>query len=138
VARRRLGADHLLTIGARWNGRCVKSCEDRAVSTIITCGALRFAACDRSVFFQSLNFMNQQSSTSSKNFPIDNLVYDLMMIIAKKSKGLKAMDQYLQDAQNNQRVKETFEKIRKHDEECVRELTQHLSYLVGQQKAAGR
>ena len=58
--------------------------------------------------------MNQQSASSSKNFPIDNLVYDLMMIIAKKSKGLKAMDQYLQDAQNNQRVKDSFEKIRKH------------------------
>ena len=82
--------------------------------------------------------MNQQNVTSGKNFPIDNLVYDLMMIIAKKSKGLKAMDQYLQDAQSNQRVKETFEKIRKHDEECVRELTQHLGFLIGQQqKAAG-
>jgi cell division protein FtsX len=88
-------------------------------------------------FFQLWNFMNQQSATSSKNFPIDNLVYDLMMIIAKKSKGLKAMEQYLQDAQNNQRVKDTFEKIRKHDEECVRELTQHLGFLIGQQKAAG-
>jgi hypothetical protein len=81
--------------------------------------------------------MNQQSATSNKNFPIDNLVYDMMMIIAKKSKGLKAMEQYLQDAQNNQRVKDTFEKIRKHDEECVRELTQHLGFLIGQQKAAG-
>jgi hypothetical protein len=81
--------------------------------------------------------MNQQSATSSKNFPIDNLAYDLMMIIAKKSKGLKALEQYLQDAQNNQRVKDTFEKIRIHDEECIRELTQHLSFLIGQQKAAG-
>ena len=78
--------------------------------------------------------MNQQNSVSSKQFPIDNLVYDLMMIIAKKSKGLKAMDQYLQDAQNNQRVIDTFEKIRKNDEECIRELTQHLGYLVGQQQ----
>ncbi|MBO0724360.1 MAG: hypothetical protein J2P52_02075 [Blastocatellia bacterium] len=79
--------------------------------------------------------MNQQNANSSKNFPIDNLVYDLMMIIAKKSKGLKAMEQYLQDAQNNQRVKESFEKIRKQDEECVRELTRHLGFLIGQQQA---
>ena len=82
--------------------------------------------------------MNQQSTSSSKKFPIDNLVYDLMMIIAKKSKGLKAMEQYLQDAQNNQRIKESFEKIRQHDEECIRELTQHLSFLVGQQLATGQ
>ena len=77
--------------------------------------------------------MNQGKMSSGQNFPIDNLVYDLMMIITKKSKSLKAMDQYLQDAQNNQRVKASFEKIRKQDEECIRELTQHLSYLIGQQ-----
>jgi hypothetical protein len=82
--------------------------------------------------------MNQQSTSSSKNFPIDNLVFDLMMIIVQKSKGLEAMDQYLQDAQNNQRVKDSFEKIRKQEEECIRELTQHLSFLVGQQQATGQ
>jgi len=81
--------------------------------------------------------MNQQSASSSKNFPIDNLVYDLMMIIAKKSKGLKAMEQYLQDAQNNQRVRDSFEKIRKQDEECIRELTRHLGFLVSQQQSTG-
>ena len=82
--------------------------------------------------------MNQQNINSSQNFPIDNVVYDLMMMITKKSKCLKAMEQYLQDAQNNQRVKDSFEKIRKQDEECIKELTQHLSFLIGQQKAAGR
>jgi hypothetical protein len=80
-------------------------------------------------------FMNQKSMSSSQKFPIDNLVYDLMMIITQKSKSLKAMEQYLQDAQNNQRVKDSFEKIRKQDEECVRELTQHLSFLIGQRQA---
>src|SRR5215467_4881845 len=75
-------------------------------------------------------FMDQKSATSSQNFPIDNLVYDLMMIITKKSKSLKAMDHYLQDAQNNERVKASFEKIRRQDEECVKELTRHLSFLI--------
>ncbi|HEU0179532.1 MAG TPA: hypothetical protein VFV58_35310 [Blastocatellia bacterium] len=81
--------------------------------------------------------MNQQNINSSQNFPIDNVVYDLMMIITKKSKCLKAMEHYLQDAQNNQRVKDSFEKIRKQDEECIKELTQHLSFLIGQQQEAG-
>jgi len=81
--------------------------------------------------------MNQKSATSSQNFPIDNLVYDLMMIITKKSKSLKAMEQYLRDAQSNQRVKDSLEKIRQQDEECVRELTRHLSFLIGQRQAAG-
>ena len=81
--------------------------------------------------------MNQQSVSSNQNFPIDNLVYDLMMIITKKSKSLKAMDQYLQDAQNNERVKASFEKIRQQDEECVKELTRHLSFLIAQRQATG-
>ncbi|HEV2665641.1 MAG TPA: hypothetical protein VG324_12050 [Blastocatellia bacterium] len=81
--------------------------------------------------------MNKQNATSNQNFPIDNLVYDLMMIITKKSKSLKAMEQYLQDAQNNQRVKDSLEKIRRQDEECVRELTRHLSFLIGQRQATG-
>ena len=81
--------------------------------------------------------MSQQSAGSNQNFPIDDLVYDLMMIITKKSKSLKAMEQYLQDAQNNQRVKDSFEKIRRQDEECVRELTRHLSFLIGQRQSTG-
>lgn len=79
--------------------------------------------------------MNQASTSSSQNFPLDNLTYDLMMIITEKSKGLKAMDKYIQDAQSNQRVKETLEKIRKQDAECVVEMTRHLSFLIGQQSA---
>jgi hypothetical protein len=81
--------------------------------------------------------MNQKTASSSQNFPIDNLVYDLMMIITKKSKSLKAMERYLQDAQNNERVKASFEKIRQQDEECVRELTRHLSFLIAQRQATG-
>jgi hypothetical protein len=63
------------------------------------------------------------------------LKYDLMMIITEKSKGLEAMDKYLQDAQGNQRVKDSLEKIRQQDAECVKELAQHLSFLIGKQPA---
>ena len=81
--------------------------------------------------------MNQKSTGSGQNFPIDDLVYDLMMIITKRSKSLKAMEQYLRDAQNNQRIKDSFEKIRQQDEECVKELTRHLSFLIAQRQATG-
>jgi uncharacterized FlaG/YvyC family protein len=81
--------------------------------------------------------MNQKSTGSGQNFPIDDLVYDLMMIITKKSRSLKAMEQYLRDAQNNQRVKDSLEKIRQQDEECVKELTRHLSFLIAQRQATG-
>lgn len=82
--------------------------------------------------------MNQGKMSSGQNFPLDDLTFDLMMIIAKKSKGLEAMNKYIQDAQSNQRVKDSLEKIRKQDEECVRELTQHLSFLIGQRQSSGQ
>ena len=82
--------------------------------------------------------MNQGKTSSSENYPLDNIVYDLMMIITKKSKALEAMNKYIQDAQNNQRVKDSLEKIRKQDEEAVNELTRHLSFLIGQQNASGQ
>jgi hypothetical protein len=77
--------------------------------------------------------MNQAIRSSSQNFPLDNLTYDLMMIITEKSKGLEAMDKYLQDAQSNPRVKESLEKIRKQDAQCIQELTRHLSFLIAKQ-----
>src|SRR5262249_30294494 len=93
-----------------WRRRCVDPCRGHAVSMTITSGPIHLAAHSK-LFWQSQiridAFMNQQDKSSSQNFPIHNIVYDLMMIIVQKSKGLKAMDQYLQDAQNNQRVKES-------------------------------
>jgi hypothetical protein len=82
--------------------------------------------------------MTQGKTSPHQNFPLGDLAFDLMMIITKKSKALEAMDKYLEDAQNNQRVKDSLEKIRKQDEECVKELTQHLSYLIGQQTPSGQ
>jgi hypothetical protein len=83
--------------------------------------------------------MSSQGNPSSRhNLPLDDLVYDLMMIITKKSKALEAMDKYLQDAQNNHRVKASLEKIRRQDEECVKELTLHLSYLIGRQESSSQ
>ncbi|HWQ32095.1 MAG TPA: hypothetical protein VNQ79_04365 [Blastocatellia bacterium] len=77
--------------------------------------------------------MASAGNKSGKHFPLDNLTYDLITMIYEKSKALEACDKYLQDAQGNERIRQSFEKIRKQDEECITELQQHLSYLIGQQ-----
>ncbi|HZS04197.1 MAG TPA: hypothetical protein VFD58_05125 [Blastocatellia bacterium] len=77
--------------------------------------------------------MSQNTTRSGKHYPLDNLVYDLITVMQEKSQGLEAYDQYIKDAQGNDRVRQSFEKIRKQDEECITELQQHLAFLIGQQ-----
>ncbi len=69
---------------------------------------------------------------SSAHYPLDDLTYDVIAMLHHKSKGLEAFEQYLSDAQGNDEVRETIEKIRSQDEECIRELQQHLISLLGQ------
>lgn len=74
----------------------------------------------------------QADMTGSGNPPLDNLSYDLITIIHEKSKGLEAFDKYLRDAQGNERVRQSLEKIRQQDEQCIQELSAHLGYVLGQ------
>lgn len=76
---------------------------------------------------------NQMSQTESGKYPLDNLTYDLISIIHNKSEALVAYDKYLQDAQSNERIRRSFEKLRLQDQECISELCEHLSHLLGQQ-----
>ena len=82
--------------------------------------------------------MANQTNRQAGNFPLDNLSYDLITIIHEKSKGLQAFDKYIQDAQSNERVRQSLEKIRQQDEQCIQELTQHLTHVLGQQGQAGQ
>jgi hypothetical protein len=76
---------------------------------------------------------NQMSQTESGKYPLDNLTYDLISIIHNKSEALVAYDRYLQDAQSNERIRRSIEKLRLQDQECISELCEHLSHLLGQQ-----
>jgi hypothetical protein len=76
---------------------------------------------------------NQQANQQSGGkFPLDNLSYDLITIIHEKSKGLEAFDKYVRDAQGNERVRQSLEKIRQQDEDCITELSAHLGFILGQ------
>jgi ferritin-like metal-binding protein YciE len=79
---------------------------------------------------------NQNASNPSGNFPLSNLCYDLITIIHAKSKALEAYDKYLQDAQNDNELRQLFEQIRQQDTQQVQQLQQHLGRLLGQPSGA--
>ncbi|HWR16916.1 MAG TPA: hypothetical protein VN577_18960 [Terriglobales bacterium] len=73
-----------------------------------------------------------------QNFPLDDLSYDLITIIHEKSKGLEAYDQYLQDAQGDNELRQVFQQIRDQDAKAIEKLRQHLGRVMqqGGRKAA--
>jgi|GEM_PF-1502637 len=78
-----------------------------------------------------MSTMSQGSS--SGNFPLDNLTYDLITILYEKSKGLEAYDKYQRDAQGNQQISQLFQQLRQQDEQAIQQLQQHLTSLLGNQ-----
>jgi ferritin-like metal-binding protein YciE len=80
-----------------------------------------------------MTMANQSRSGSSANFPLDNLTYDLITILAEKSKALEAYEKYQRDAQGNQELSNLLQQIRRQDEQHIQQLQQHLGQLLGQQ-----
>ena len=76
---------------------------------------------------------NQNASSQGGDFPLDDLCYDLITIIHQKSKALEAYDKYLQDAQNDNEVRQLLEQVRQQDTQQVQQIKQHLGRLLGQQ-----
>jgi hypothetical protein len=85
-----------------------------------------------------MTMANQSNRQTSGRFPLDDLSYDLITIIHEKSKGLEAFDKYLRDAQGNERVRQSLEKMRQQDEQCIGELSAHLGYILGQSGQSGQ
>jgi hypothetical protein len=54
--------------------------------------------------------------------PLDDLAYDLITVLHQKSKGLEAIDRYLNDARCDEEVKKLFERIRQQDEEQIEDI----------------
>src|SRR5919202_2866693 len=79
----------------------------------------------------TMSMSNQGASSSSGNFPLDNLTYDLITILYEKSKGLEAYDKYQRDAQGNQQVSQLLQQMRQQDEQHVRQLQQLLAQQLG-------
>lgn len=78
-----------------------------------------------------------QASEREGNYPLDNLTFNLITIMHKKSKAIEAYDKYLEDAQDDEEISELLEEMRSQDEDCVMQLQQHLVRLIGEQNEAG-
>jgi hypothetical protein len=76
---------------------------------------------------------NQNRPSSSGNFPLDNLTYDLITILHEKAKGLEAYDKYQRDAQGNQEIGELIRQIRRQDEQHIQQLRRHLAQRLSSQ-----
>jgi hypothetical protein len=64
----------------------------------------------------------QQETRNSAGEAIDNLCYDLITVIAEKSKGLEAYDKYEQDSQGNSQAQQIFQQLRQQDQQAVQSL----------------
>ncbi len=85
--------------------------------------------------------MVDEALAKQGTFPLDNMSYDLVCLIYEKSKGLEALDRYLQDVAGDEVLNELFLQIRAGQARRVQELAHHLverlSRLQGGQAAGG-
>jgi len=73
---------------------------------------------------------SRSSGRSGGEGMIDNLTYDIITVLHKKSKALEAYEKYLQDAQGREEVRDILEEIRDQDQEHVQRLTECLRELL--------
>jgi hypothetical protein len=68
--------------------------------------------------------------SSSSGEGLDDLTYNVITVLHEKSKGLEAYEQYLEDASDNEEVRQIFEELRDQDLEAVGRLEQCLQTLI--------
>jgi hypothetical protein len=78
------------------------------------------------------------SGQSGSQGKVDNVLYDVVTVLHKKSKGLEAYDKYMQDLQGRDEIRQIFETIRRNDEEAVQQLTDCLRQLMTQGGSQGK
>lgn len=60
-------------------------------------------------------------------FPLSNMQYDVVNVIAEKSKALQAYDRYIRDSIPNSELVQVFEKIQSDDRRHIEELKKFLA-----------
>lgn len=69
---------------------------------------------------------SSSNSAQSADFPLCNSVYNLIVMIHKKSQGLEAYKKYELDSVNKPEMTALLQKIRTEDEKAVRDLAEKL------------
>ena len=85
--------------------------------------------------------MNQQSfsdTSRQKDYPLDNLVYDVITAMQNKSQALETYDRYILDAKGkgNQAAANLFEQMKQDDTDCIVKLKEQLAQLLIKEQSA--
>jgi hypothetical protein len=80
----------------------------------------------------------KQGNQERGSFPLDNLTYNIVTVLYEKSKGLEAINKYLNDAQNEPELRELFEQMRDQEEHFIQQLHQQLISRSNQQGQTAR
>ena len=79
--------------------------------------------------------MSSQNVTGTQGqFPVDNLIYDLITIMYEKLKGLEALQKYMQDAQSDPKLQQLFQQVQQQDTQIAQLIQQHLQERIGQNR----
>jgi hypothetical protein len=70
-------------------------------------------------------------SSSTGGEGLDDLTYNVITVLHEKSKGLEAYETYIEDASDNEEVRQIFEELRDQDLEAVGRLEECLQQLMG-------
>ena len=73
----------------------------------------------------------ERSSNRGEGGKLDDVTYNVITVLHKKSEGLEAYEQYLEDAEGNEEVREIFEELRDQDQQAVSRLQDCLRNLMG-------
>jgi hypothetical protein len=60
-------------------------------------------------------------------FPLSNMEFDVVNVIAEKSKALQAYDRYIRDCIPNSELVQVFERIKSDDRKHIEELRKYLA-----------
>ena len=63
-------------------------------------------------------------------YPISNMQFDVINVIAEKSKALRAYDRYLRDCKPNAELLSLFERIKADDRRHIEELKKVLNGIL--------
>jgi hypothetical protein len=66
------------------------------------------------------------SSRGNQGGKVDNVLYDIVTVLHEKSKGLEAYEQYENDLENHEEIRDIFNEIRSNDEQAVQRLRECL------------
>jgi hypothetical protein len=71
----------------------------------------------------------RQGSVSGEG--LDDITYNVITVLHEKSKGLEAYEQYIEDASDNEEIRQIFEELRDQDLEAVSRLEEALRTVIG-------